>query len=1038
MAPPIPGLRRPDTADRRSGGDVAAGLVAIFALAVLIVGVPIALISALGLPIPHATPSLGLLAHQLSILSLVRILAIIVWLAWLQLVVCVLAEIRAAIRNVGVPARVPLSGGTQAVAHRLVTAALLLISATAALSPAFARGAAPPRAPHTVSAVGRTDSQAGAELTGHQAQDEAKAEQGPHVEKIYIVKPPVGRFHESLWEIAQNHLGNGLRYHEIFDLNKDRPQPDGTSLTLASLIRPGWVLRMPRDAFGTGIEIVSHGTPGGPAGAAEQAGARQAKRATQAADGTPGSASGLAQGSAAVPGAPAGRAERVGAQQAERAGQAAEGTPGSGSGTRGAAAIAGSAGASGTGPGGPGTGPGAPGSGPGAPGSGPGAPGSGPGAPGSGPGAPGSGPGGGGGYRAAVAPAQGLSGSALLSFPYELSAASLLAAGLLAALGRRRREQLWQRAFGKRVVIPEGDAALAEAALRLGASEPSARLLDTGLRCLSRELAAQGKTPPTVFAAHLGQVNLDLWIAPADQNPPRPWQSVDDGQVWRLPLHAVAGLDPDEAGAALAPYPGLVSIGTSDTGRMLIDLEVAHGLIAVRGSRRMVQAVLAAMAAELATNRWSDRMQITLVGFGPELAMLAPERVSVASTLEEAMPALEARAAEIEHSLASLGADSVLTGRSRGLHPDTWAPHYLIMAVPPAPRQRERLLALAGGRHRTGMGYVVAGDVPGATWSWDVSEQGRLHAGVLGFDLEAQLLPAKQYAAVVQLFRAAGQPGGVPLEDPPPDAAPPEQLVPGARMAVEVSLLGQATVRAPGSIEPDRVGLATEVVMYLAAHPGGVHPNVLTGAIWPRGVTPEVRQAVLARVRDWLGTDDAGRPNLVTDGTGRLSLGPQVRVDWQVFRALLARAGQARQAAGPQSEDEAACLARALDQVQGQLLDGRAPGRYAWLAADPLEYEATARVADAAHRLAELRLSAGDAPGAMDAARAGLRLAFNDEMLWRDLLTGAHATGREHVLRAVVGEVSARVSLDEVLPRMAPQTEALIDELLPSWRSSVA
>ena len=86
-----------------------------------------------------------------------------------------------------------------------------------------------------------------------------------------------------------------------------------------------------------------------------------------------------------------------------------------------------------------------------------------------------------------------------------------------------------------------------------------------------------------MFAAHLGQVNLDLWIAPADKNPPQPWQSVDDGQVWRLPLAVVAGLDPDQAGAALAPYPGLVSIGTNDTGQMLVDLEAAQGLIAVRG-----------------------------------------------------------------------------------------------------------------------------------------------------------------------------------------------------------------------------------------------------------------------------------------------------------------------------------------------------------------------------------------------------------------------------------------------------------------------
>ncbi len=68
--------------------------------------------------------------------------------------------------------------------------------------------------------------------------------------------PPQGRYHESLWEIAQQHLGDGRRYKEIFELNKDRVQPDGSKLTIASLIRPGWVLRMPGDAFGHGIQTV--------------------------------------------------------------------------------------------------------------------------------------------------------------------------------------------------------------------------------------------------------------------------------------------------------------------------------------------------------------------------------------------------------------------------------------------------------------------------------------------------------------------------------------------------------------------------------------------------------------------------------------------------------------------------------------------------------------------------------------------------------------------------------------------------------------
>ena len=52
-------------------------------------------------------------------------------------------------------------------------------------------------------------------------------------------------------------------------------------------------------------------------------------------------------------------------------------------------------------------------------------------------------------------------------------------------------------------------------------------------------------------------------------------------------------------------------------------------------------------------------------------------------------------------------------------------------------------------------------------------------------------------------------------------------------------------------------------------------------------------------------------------------------------------------------------------------MDGREPGRYAWLAGDGLEYEVEARVADATHRLGQLRLAAGDPDGAMDAARAG-------------------------------------------------------------------
>ncbi len=935
MAPPIPGLRKPAQLPTRTTGDVLAGILAIIALVALTVGVPIALVTVIGLPWPHAAPGLSVLTHQLDIPAILRVLSIVIWLAWLQLVWCVIVEIKAAVRNVGLPSQVPLSGATQSAAHRLVTAALLLFTAGAALSPAFAHGG-PPRPSHTVSSVlpsARGAGPPGPQTAPPQPVRAPAVAQAPNADKIYIVKPPEGRYHESLWEIAENHLGDGRRYAEIYEMNKGRAQPGGAQLTIASLIRPGWILRMPRDAYGPGIEAASQATGGAATGGSAAAGPFT---------GDP------AAGSSAAEAQPAAGPVRPGENDLA---------------------------------------------------------------------------------------AQGSHPSDPLPYPYELSAASLLAAGLLAVLGRRRREQLWHRAFGQRIAVPDGAAATAESALRIGADEPSVRLLDVGLRQLSQALSSQDKALPAVFAAHIGADNLDLWVAPADPGPPEPWTAADGGAVWRLPLRAVTEAGLDGTSGVLAPYPGLVSIGTNETGRILVDLEVAHGLVAVRGPHRPVRAALAALAVELATNRWSDQMRITLVGFGEELAMIAPGRVTAVATLDEALPRLQARATEIEQALAESGRDSVLTGRSRTADTQTWAPHYLIMAAPPTPTQRERLLTLARTRHRTGLGFVIAGDVRGATWTWEVTEDGRLKADVLGFDLAAQLLPPDQYGAVVELFRAA-QGDGVDLTDPSDDGAPAAQLVPGARMPVEIGLLGPVTIDAPGPVDGPRQAVSTELAVYLATHPGGVHPNVLTGAIWPRGVTPEVRDAAVARVQAWLGTDDMDRPNRTTNAGGRLGLGSQVRVDWLVFRARLAQAGHAAERGD--TDEEIAALDRALGLVRGQILDGRDPSRYTWLGTDSFTYEATALIADAAHRLSALRLMAGDAEGAMKAARAGLRLAFSDEMLWRGLLLGASATGQEHVLRAVVGEVSARAELDEVMPRMAPETEALIDELLPSWRTSAA
>jgi hypothetical protein len=230
--------------------------------------------------------------------------------------------------------------------------------------------------------------------------------------------------------------------------------------------------------------------------------------------------------------------------------------------------------------------------------------------------------------------------------------------------------------------------------------------------------------------------------------------------------------------------------------------------------------------------------------------------------------------------------------------------------------------------------------------------------------------------------------------------------------------------------------LATEIVVYLATHPAGVHANVLARAIWPQGVVDETRDDVLDEVAYWLGTDGIGRPHLAADASGRLRLGSGVKVDWHVFLTLVAQAGQAGPGKGGHSAEEAK-LAQALSLVEGHFLADCGPGGYSWIVTDGLEYEVSARVADAAHRLCELRLNGGDSRGATDAVRTGLRIAPDDELLWRDLLTAAHATGQENLLYAAAGEIWTRASMDGP-PELTTETEALLDELLPTWRWTLA
>ncbi len=662
------------------------------------------------------------------------------WLTWVGLAVSILTEITAAARGRSAPT-LPGLRWTQRPARRLVAAATLLFVAL-------------PTAAGTLTAAAPAAAAAPPETTPHPAATAPVTAVAP-VKAATRVKATPAPLHvvvhgDSLWSIAERHLGAGHRFAEIVALNQsllgDRPgflkpgwvltlpadahtntdagpvvaytvvpgdtlsgiartqlgdeaswpaiyrashdveQSDGHTLTDPDLILPGWTLNLPTDQ--TAPELATAPAPTTPA--------PTTPAGTQPRDRIPDLDDAAIPTAIPAPTAPATVAVTPAVSPAQTVPAAAPTTP-----------VVETAGEVAPAP-------------------------------------------------AADEPAATVPAPWLL---LGLSGAGVGLAGSLAlVLRRRRRSQFRARRPGRAIRPVPADLVPVEKTLIW--HEPAAAAtvteLHQALLRFAATVAGSGRPLPVLRAVQLGAGRITLLLGDA-VDLPAPWVPADtpaDPLRWSLPVTEATPV----ASPCRSPYPQLVSIGRDDTdgSRWLVNLE-AWGTISLTGDPTFAEDFARYLAAEIALNPWSTEVRLDCVGVAAEAADLDPARVrhhrltdeqAISQAITDAVATVQRCA---DHQVAAA------TGRATDLGGDLWPSWLLLINGTITSDPLRRLLAVIDDHpQHTATAVVMVGDgEPLRGVGIRLSGQGQVQIPSLGLTLEAVGLTPDEAHGCALLLAAA-------------------------------------------------------------------------------------------------------------------------------------------------------------------------------------------------------------------------------------------------------------------------------------------
>jgi len=727
------------------------GLLALVLLLVALVGIPAGLLLAGGNPLPSTVPSFGDITDALSRPDdgglFLSVLLIVGWLAWGFFALCVLVEFAAQLRGLPAP-RLPGLSLQQTAARGLVAAVITLFIAAPVAANAATMDAGTVASPTSISQLAE-NAPTGSSAT-QPAVSTAAAAQAPAAADVAPARTHLVKSGETLWSIAERELGDGMRWPQIAELNHGVLQSDGHALDDSHWVNTGWTLALPADqtAGGSASQTSYTVQPGdtlteiaqqelGSADRFEEivaasSGIEQPGGAhltdpdvlgvgwtltvpTAAVAAPPATSAPEPEAAPAAPAVPAPAAEAAPAPEAT---PAPEPTPASVPAPSPAEAPAAAS------------------------------------------------------DQAPVADPQPTAGDAELtavdeSFPVRTVAGvgSLLAAGVLGLIAVRRGAQQRRRQPGQTIPLPSGEAAAVEQELRATADPLSVETVDLALRSLAQDCTTSGRPLPAVRAARLTATQFDLYLAEPAQLP-APWDGTIDATVWSLPVDAAGDLDAAVVAGVPAPYPSLVTVGHDEEGgHVLLDLEYL-GALGISGDDTATREVLAAIAIELATSRWADDLQVTVVGAYLELEdTFQTGRIRYLPAAGRIFDELTDRAAH-DREILLAGTGDLASARVAADGADLWAPEIVLLTGQVTPTQRAQLEQLIDQLPRVAVAAVTAG--PPVHGGWGLRLGGNTATlDPIGLQLTPQRLDDNTYRQLLDVVSLTDE-----APDGRPDAAP--------------------------------------------------------------------------------------------------------------------------------------------------------------------------------------------------------------------------------------------------------------------------